>query len=68
MSGPTDDDVIRRVHEMRQSADVPQRIAGVIWDDVTDRRGWRHEADNFDPDIKMEILDTWTRLITEAFP
>lgn len=47
--------------------DVPvitRKIVRTILDDVTDRRGWRQEWDEFDQDVKQEIRDTWTVKIT----
>lgn len=35
-------------------------IVKVILADVTDRRGWRQEWDQFDDGIKREIKETWT--------
>lgn len=43
-----------------------EQIAAAIWDDVTDRRGWRQAADQFDYATKNEILDAWLGIIREV--
>lgn len=45
------------------SATVSEQIAYSILRDVTDRRGWRQEFDQFDYDIREEILQTWKKKI-----
>ncbi len=39
------------------------RIAEAIKRDVTGRRGWRQEYDQFDPDVCAEIDKKWRILI-----
>lgn len=41
------------------------RIVKRILADVTDRRGWRQEWDQFDEDIKAQIIKTWRRIVRE---
>jgi hypothetical protein len=38
-------------------------IVEAILADVTDRRGWRQEWDQFDDGIKLEIQAKWKKLI-----
>ena len=38
---------------------VAEKIRDAILADVTDRRGWRQEWDEFDADIQDEIKRTW---------
>lgn len=52
--------------QLAESADKTDRIVAAIWDDVTDRRGWRQEADNFDEDVCLEIMATWANIIRTA--
>lgn len=59
-------DPYERVAEMALSAAPQERIVAAIWADVTDRRGWRQAADQFDNETKHEILDTWLRIVTAA--
>lgn len=40
---------------------VAEHIAYFILRDVTDRRGWRQEFDQFDDDIREGILQTWKK-------
>ena len=42
---------------------LSERIRDKILDDVTDRRGWRQEWDQFDEDIQNEIKATWLKKI-----
>lgn len=37
-----------------------KKIVKAILDDVTDRRGWRQEWDEFDEDVQEEIKETWS--------
>ncbi len=39
------------------------RIAEAIKRDVTGRRGWRQEYDQFDSEVRAEIAKTWRKLI-----
>jgi hypothetical protein len=55
-----------RLGNMRAGSPAERAVAA-IWDDVTDRRGWRQEADQFDPEIRGEILDAWLVIIDRAF-
>jgi hypothetical protein len=45
---------------------LAKRIAKTILDDVTERRGWRQTWDQFDDDIKREIMREWHKLIDAA--
>jgi len=47
-----------------KAAGGDEAIVAAIWADVTDRRGWRQEADQFDYGIKNEILDAWLAIVT----
>ena len=47
-----------------RAASLARKIAEAILDDVTDRRGWRQEYDEFDDDVRREIDDTWHQKIT----
>ena len=42
-----------------------KQIAFSIMEDVTDRRGWRQEWDQFDDDIKEEIFQRWIDIAKE---
>jgi hypothetical protein len=46
--------------------DAAERIALAILRDVTDRRGWRQEWDQFDDDVRRELAETWVKLIRQA--
>lgn len=46
--------------------DPVDRVVCAILDDVTDRRGWRHEWDGFDDDVKREIVETWRARVRGA--
>lgn len=59
-------DVYERIEELRRSADLIDRVVAVIWDDVTSRRGWRQTHDTFDPDVQLEIVETWRAKVRAA--
>lgn len=59
-------DVYEMIAEMRRSDDPVDKIVVAIWSDVTDRRGWRQEHDQFEPDIQVEIVETWRALVRKA--
>jgi hypothetical protein len=61
-------DVYELIAEMRESSDPVDRIVVAIWSDVTDRRGWRQEHDQFDPDIQIEIVEDWRAKVREILP
>lgn len=44
---------------------VTEIVDGIL-DDVTDRRGWKQEWGQFDPDIKVEIRATWAKIIRQV--
>jgi hypothetical protein len=46
--------------------DPVDRVAVAILSDVTDRRGWRQEWNQFDDDIQCEIVNTWRERIRLA--
>lgn len=48
--------------KMQTSTDLAENIVADIWVDVTDRRGWRQEADKMDYETKTEILKAWLKL------
>jgi hypothetical protein len=60
MSEP--EDPYERLDRMRGGSREEQIVAA-IWADVTDRRGWRQEADQFEDRIKHEILDRWVEIV-----
>ena len=45
-----------------QSQQIMERILA----DVTDRRGWKQEWEQFDLEIQDEIRQRWKELITEV--
>ena len=46
--------------------DPVDRVVLAIYTDVTDRRGWRQEWDQFDEDVRAEIVRTWRAKIRGA--
>jgi hypothetical protein len=58
-------DAYALIEQMRASVDPVDRIVVAIWSDVTDRRGWRQEYDNFDADIQVEVIETWADMVRE---
>lgn len=44
---------------------IPAKIVSAILWDVTDRRGWRQEWDEFDRDIQKEIVQVWLGIVEE---
>ena len=46
--------------------DKYENAVNAIIDDLSDRRGLRHEWDNIDEDIQDEIRETWRGLIEKA--
>ena len=57
--------VYTMIDEMKKSDDPVDKVVAAIWADVTDRRGWRQEHDGFDPDIQVEIVETWREKVAE---
>lgn len=55
-----------RLTAMGESEDMAERMVAEIMCDVTDRRGWRQAFDEFDEDIRHEILDTWLRIVRDG--
>ncbi len=49
--------------EAMEAGSRAERIVAALWADVTDRRGWGQEADQFDYDIRHEILDAWLKIV-----
>jgi len=45
---------------------IAKEIVDRILDDLTDRRGLRHEWDLIDEDIKNEIRTSWFDIINEV--
>lgn len=45
-----------------------ERAVERIVDDLTDRKGLRHEWDNIDVDIQDEIVAQWRAIIAEEAP
>lgn len=52
-----------RLRRMKTSTELADRVASFLWDDVTDRRGWKQQADQFDWEVRNEILDKWVKII-----
>jgi hypothetical protein len=44
---------------------VASRIVSAILRDVTDRRGWRHQWDQFDDELKAAIVARWIEIVRE---
>lgn len=42
---------------------LAQKIMRDLLKDITDRRGWRQQWDQFDEDVKVEIRKTHTDII-----
>lgn len=55
------------VEELENSSDPVKQAVAAIWKDVTDRRGWRQEADHFDEEVAIEIMNTWEEKIGRFF-
>jgi hypothetical protein len=55
------------VAKLAASSDPVQQAVAAIWNDVTDRRGWRQEADQFDDEICIDIMTTWEEHIGKFF-
>jgi hypothetical protein len=47
---------------------LAERIAWSILEDVTDRRGWRQEWDQFDTKIKNEIFAEHVKIVQDLLP
>lgn len=45
-----------------------RKIVKAIINDLTNRRGLRHEWDQIDDDIRREIVNTWTDIVEETTP
>lgn len=41
-------------------------VVTALWDDVTDRRGIKHEFNQCDADVKDEIRAAWSKIIRAA--
>jgi hypothetical protein len=50
----------------RDNVTTAEAIVHRILADVTDRRGWSQEWDQFDPEIKDEIQETWKAKILKV--
>ncbi len=59
-------ELYERLKAMGASDDAAERVVAALWEDVTDRRGWRQEADQFDDEVKHEILDKWLLIVRAA--
>lgn len=49
--------------KLEQSKDPVDNAVAKLWADVTDRSGWRQEADMFDEDFCIEIMEKWAEII-----
>jgi hypothetical protein len=56
-------DIWDRREALKASPEHVDQIVIRLLADVTDRRGWRHEWDNFDEDVQHEILDAWSAIV-----
>ena len=56
------EDFFERLERM-ENGTPDERLVAALWNDVTDRRGWRQAADQFDDDVRHEILDTWLSIV-----
>jgi len=45
---------------------TPRKIVEALIADLTDRRGLRHEWDQIDADIREQIEDEWTRIVSDG--
>ncbi len=43
-----------------------EAVVAALWDDVTDRRGIKHEFNQCDADVKDEIRAAWSKIIRAA--
>ena len=59
------DDWHWRTYLNERKEGLSSAVVQTILDDLTDRRGLRHEWDNIDDDIQKEIIDKWTALVKE---
>lgn len=59
----SDDEIYERIGELSDSTDPSERIVGLIIDEMTNRRGLRHEWDNIDPEIQLEIAEAWIEIV-----
>lgn len=58
----------RRVHDevYGKARPTEDRIVDTILLEMTDRRGFRHEWQRFDSDVKDEIRATWVQIVRDA--
>jgi hypothetical protein len=54
--------------EVMVGMSLAERIAWSILEDVTDRRGWRQEWDQFDTKIKNEIFAEHVKIVQDLLP
>ncbi|HET6494890.1 MAG TPA: hypothetical protein VFH61_05950, partial [Thermoleophilia bacterium] len=59
-------DSVSRFGTPLDPTDPVDRIVATMFADVTDRRGWRQEWDQFDEDVKAEIIATWCEKVRAA--
>jgi hypothetical protein len=51
---------------MENNVKKATRIRDKVLDNITDRRGWRQEWEEFDVDVQQEIESTLYRIILEV--
>jgi hypothetical protein len=62
--GEYDDSRDIRKTEVYSQMSVAERIAFKLLEDITDRRGWRQEWDQFEDRVKEEIFQEFVKIIT----
>lgn len=50
------------------SKSVASRVVDAILEDLTDRRGLKHEWSKIDADVRAEIKKTWTGIVSKFLP
>lgn len=53
---------------MTKAKTVAASIVDAILDDLTDRRGLKHEWSKIDADVRVEIKQTWTKIVSKFLP
>ena len=57
---------VRREERERCVSRVPVAVLRIIHDDLTDRRGLKHEWRQVDADIQTEIINAWADIVATA--
>ena len=64
-------EVVDRPLESRKETHVSKKaeeLVDAIVTDLTDRRGLRQAWDSIDEDVKLEIRQSWAKIIVEILP